>query len=91
MKPTETVEGWEKEFTRLYNLSLYSNTENELKAFIRKLIDLALTKERTRVNEVLEGMRETITGKSGQEYEKWQKYRNETLSDAQKRITEKEV
>ena len=93
--PTETVEGWSDRFYKQFvegNVWQGKNdfTKNvaigNIESFIQSELDLALTKERTRVNEVLEGLKKPA------ESEKFMMMGhftyNTALSDAQKRITE---
>lgn len=95
MKPTETVEGMEQRFDAEFPMlnQATSFTSDRVKRFIQSELDLALTKERTRVNKVLEGLKNNTKAmsKTNEKAVEQTKGYLQALSDAQKRITEKEV
>lgn len=92
----DTVEGWRERFQEqfvemstfyardMHNRPPLYDTKTEdveaIKSFIQTELDLTLTKEQARVNEVLEGMKNPDYNERNE--------RNATLSDAQKRITD---
>lgn len=96
--PTETVEGWrerfENGFGQLWFIDAWDEKETDeterLLTFIQSELDLALTKERARVNEVLEDLKNNTKAmsKTNEKAVEQTKGYLQALSDAQKRITD---